>query len=166
VASFTSELTNILAYEVTFTNTSTVSSSNINVQTWEFGDTNTSSAENPVHNYPGSGLYNVTLTVTTEDGCMGSATSVLDLPSDIHEINKANSISCYPNPASDLLHIITTKPAYIVMTDLTGKIVWQKSIQNTGDHIVDVSNLASGVYFLGSLNDTFQNKTKVVISRK
>lgn len=36
---------------------------------WNFGDGNTSSQQNPTHNYGGYGSYNVSLTITTADGC-------------------------------------------------------------------------------------------------
>lgn len=39
---------------------------------WDFGDGGTSTATNPSHEYTVAGLYNVTLTVTTNDGCIGS----------------------------------------------------------------------------------------------
>jgi PKD repeat protein len=35
---------------------------------WDFGDTNNSSAQNPSHTYGGTGTFNVTLTVTDNDG--------------------------------------------------------------------------------------------------
>ncbi len=36
---------------------------------WDFGDGTTSNEENPVHEFPDSGSYNVCLTITTADGC-------------------------------------------------------------------------------------------------
>ncbi len=36
---------------------------------WEFGDGNTSTQENPSHTYNASGQYNVTLMISTTDGC-------------------------------------------------------------------------------------------------
>lgn len=36
---------------------------------WEFGDGNTSTQENPSHTYNASGQYNVTLMISTQDGC-------------------------------------------------------------------------------------------------
>ncbi len=49
----------------------TFSDSSINAVTWfwEFGDGTTSTLQNPAHTYPGYGLYDVTLTITTADGC-------------------------------------------------------------------------------------------------
>lgn len=35
---------------------------------WDFGDGNTSGERNPVHHYKRAGIYNVTLTVQTEEG--------------------------------------------------------------------------------------------------
>ena len=163
VASFT---TSIVDETVTFTNTSTVSSSSINGQSWDFGDTNTSTAANPVHTYASADQYNVSLTVTTEDGCSATTTSMVDVIDGVLEYNPALELTCYPNPASDLLHIIASKSTDIVMTDVTGQIVWQTTAMSVGDHSIDVSHLSSGVYFLSSLNDNTQHKIKVVISRK
>jgi gliding motility-associated-like protein len=41
---------------------------------WSFGDGNTSTLLNPGHNYPASGYYNVTLSVTNSGGCVSSLT--------------------------------------------------------------------------------------------
>ncbi len=42
---------------------------------WDFGDGNTSSEQNPSHTYGGDGIYNVTLTVTDDDGDGDSSAS-------------------------------------------------------------------------------------------
>ncbi len=42
---------------------------NITSWAWDFGDGNTSNQQNPSHTYNLAGPYNVTLTVTTADGC-------------------------------------------------------------------------------------------------
>lgn len=44
---------------------------------WDFGDTYTSMAANPVHNYTGVGPYNVKLTVTSNNGCVDDSVRVL-----------------------------------------------------------------------------------------
>jgi gliding motility-associated-like protein len=41
---------------------------------WNFGDGNSSTLKNPVHNYAAPGSYNVTLTVNTANGCSNSIT--------------------------------------------------------------------------------------------
>ncbi|MGB1295950.1 MAG: PKD domain-containing protein [Flavobacteriales bacterium] len=39
---------------------------------WEFGDGNSSTVQNPIHSYSNSGLYDITLTVTLDNGCSKS----------------------------------------------------------------------------------------------
>lgn len=48
--------------------------SNVTSSRWDFGDGNTSTAANPVHEYQKPGNYNVTLTVTTATGCEATIT--------------------------------------------------------------------------------------------
>lgn len=43
-----------------------------NTYLWDFGDGNTSSQAIPVHTYTQSGQYNVSLTVTSQDGCVNT----------------------------------------------------------------------------------------------
>jgi PKD repeat protein len=58
--------------EVTFTNTSTNATSYL----WDFGDSQTSTEENPVHTYANDGTYTVTLTATNECGSVTTTQEV------------------------------------------------------------------------------------------
>ena len=51
-----------------------LSSSNITDWYWDFGDSNFSFSSNPVHSYVDSGLYNVSLTVSHNGGCITQKT--------------------------------------------------------------------------------------------
>ncbi len=74
VASFTA--TTVCIGSVTnFTNTSTISSGGITNVSWSFGDLGTSNASNPSHTYSTSGTFNVTMTVTSSNGCTGTVTT-------------------------------------------------------------------------------------------
>ncbi|MCG8335465.1 MAG: M28 family peptidase [Proteobacteria bacterium] len=65
-ASFT-HTSNLL--EATFTDTSTApTGENITAWSWNFGDGNTSTLQNPVHTYATAGSYNVSLAVTDSTG--------------------------------------------------------------------------------------------------
>ncbi|TAL60315.1 MAG: PKD domain-containing protein, partial [Bacteroidetes bacterium] len=56
-----------------FTDLSYMPNGNITSWLWDFGDgTSTSSAQNPIHTYASSGNFNVTLTVTSNNGCVNS----------------------------------------------------------------------------------------------
>lgn len=52
-----------------FTDLSTAASGTVNSWSWDFGDGDSSIAQNPIHTYPGSGNYNVTLIVGGTNGC-------------------------------------------------------------------------------------------------
>jgi len=56
----------------TFSNTSTISDGTQSQlsYSWNFGDGNTSTAVNPVHIYAGTGPFTVTLTATSNNGCV------------------------------------------------------------------------------------------------
>ncbi|MEO8148718.1 MAG: PKD domain-containing protein, partial [Bacteroidia bacterium] len=53
-------------------NTSSVSSGTISSYVWKFGDGSTSQQQNPHHKYAASGVYNVCLLATTNNGCIDS----------------------------------------------------------------------------------------------
>lgn len=58
-----------LPARVQFTGTATTGSGTIESWAWDFGDGNTSTAQNPVHTYSDAGWYNVSLAVTSSTGC-------------------------------------------------------------------------------------------------
>ena len=60
---------NCLGSPVIFSDQSNVSSGNIISYSWDFGDSSTSTIQNPLHTYSASGNYSVNLQVTTAGGC-------------------------------------------------------------------------------------------------
>lgn len=61
---------------ITFIDQSTF---NITNWEWNFGDGDSSSLQNPTHTFPGSGIYNVVLTVTNQYGCTDSTILTITL---------------------------------------------------------------------------------------
>ena len=64
---------------------------------WDFGDGNTSTLQDPIHAYTSSGVYNVTLDVTTSSGCTNTGTynvTVFDPPTNMFDF----TIPCEGQP--------------------------------------------------------------------
>ena len=55
----------------------------------------------------------------------------------------------FPNPATDLLHVQvnTLGQGQLVLTDLNGRDILQRNVQNTRT-ILDLSNVPAGAYML------------------
>ncbi len=64
---------------VTFNNTSTILSGQIASYFWNLGDGNTSNQQFPVHTYANPGLYTVTLTATSDSGCVNQVIKTIQV---------------------------------------------------------------------------------------
>lgn len=67
--------------DIQFTDASLANAGVLNNWQWNFGDpgsgaANTSALQNPTHNYANVGTYNVSLTVTTDKGCVSTGPSI------------------------------------------------------------------------------------------
>lgn len=126
---------------------------------WDFGDGNTSTAQNPSNTYTANGNYTVQLIVYSKDSCFSDTTSqnVSVLAAGIADLTNKNEIKIYPNPANNIIKINTTlQYTAIAITDVTGKKI--KDFDNKPDEI-NVSNLMNGVYFIHFYNESIQLKS-------
>ncbi len=93
---------------MTFTNQASVSGGGVFTCSWDFGDGDTSSIENPSHTYLNAGNFNVVLTATTNTGCISTTmhtVTVNDAPDARfsannvcqNEITTFNDLSTAPN---------------------------------------------------------------------
>jgi len=55
-----------------FADTSVLYNTSIKTWLWDFGDGNTSGQQNPSHSYTSAGRYNVSLTITSAQGCLST----------------------------------------------------------------------------------------------
>ena len=76
VASFTTSITDLA---VRFADTSADSDGSIVGWSWQFGDGNSSSSQNPLHSYAAAGSYTVTLMVTDDDGAVAEVNATISV---------------------------------------------------------------------------------------
>jgi PKD repeat protein len=69
----------------TFTDTSTDSDGSVVGWLWDFGDSSTSTLQNPVHTYASSGTYTVGLTVIDNDGETGNTSQSVTITADTED---------------------------------------------------------------------------------
>jgi hypothetical protein len=106
------------------------------------------------------GTYTVTITGEDASGNVGTCSfqltveSVLGIQS--NELN--NAISMYPNPAQDQVTISNSSNIQletVVIYDLNGKMVNQIDLSTMqGEQMINISDLASGVYVVQLTSDT------------
>ena len=65
---------------------------------WNFGDGTFGYGHNPIHYYPSSTTYNVTLSVTDTMGCSNSVTHQLFVPTAPHAFFSSDSPVCLGQP--------------------------------------------------------------------
>jgi PKD repeat protein len=164
-------------------NTSTPRNKNYtNTYFWDFGDGNTSNQPYPTHVFAAAGAYNVCVTLTSTDPFQNVCTStfcdtigvdstgqiiyknmakgftlqVIDPKSiALSEIGLQPTFSLYPNPASDVINIVSSSGSKNETTfsvfDIYGREVDKKERSSTKETEViplDISKLANGIYIL------------------
>jgi PKD repeat protein len=145
-----------------FTNTSTGATSYL----WDFGDGNTSTLQNPNHSYTASGLYIVTLTVTSNCGTNNVIQSVNAIGSEISINNSQIFVIIYPNPAKTNANIeisgVVSNEINIEITDILGRPVYLNKFNNASGITkvnLDFTNFEKGIYFVKVNAD---NKNRIV----
>ena len=121
---------------------------------WNFGDGDTTSQDDPTHQYPGQGSYSVTLYVLDSNYCLDSTTQSLSLTS-IRNTFSLLDVNVYPNPTSDLVQVsmdvVNSADLRIELYDIQGKLlqtITTPAVQGEHNETLDLSALAPGNYTL------------------
>jgi serine protease len=143
-AGFTVSVTD---FDATFTDSSSDSDGNVASWSWDFGDGNTSTDQNPVNTYAADGTYSVVLTATDDDGATDTDTQDV-------VINSANvaPISSFTFSATDLQVTFTDGSS-----DSDGSVAsysWDFGDGNTSTTQSPVHDYATGGTFTASLTVT------------
>jgi PKD repeat protein len=105
--------------QATFTDTSTDTDGTVDSWSWDFGDGNSSTSQNPVHNYSSYNTYSVSLTVTDDDGVTDNHTADVTVAPDLI----APVITLLgANPDSVGQYETYSEPGYTANDDVDGDI--------------------------------------------
>jgi hypothetical protein len=88
-----------------------------------------------------------------------------DCNTDIEKLSLASSITIYPNPAKDNIHITLPEnvhQAIFSLYDMQGKILLQQEISN--QDAVQVSNLAAGIYIYNVTTEKQNHRGQLTIN--
>lgn len=144
--------TNYLAVTFADATAATQTGGAITSWSWDFGDGNTSTMQNPSHVYADSGTYIVCLTVY--DNCGSSTTcDTVTVHKNITGLteNWMDLIQVYPIPASDVLTIdgMRFEGDYTVeIVDLAGQTIQTSYFYGEASVSLDLSAQRSGSYFV------------------
>lgn len=121
---------------------------------WDFGDGNTSTDENPNHQYLQQLAYTVTLVATGACGQKDTSSSLVDMSVGIADVYE-NILNIYPNPNSGDFFVgflnRQAQPVGLSVSNLQGEVVYQEL---TGEKSIVISKkvslprLSPGIYFL------------------
>ncbi len=126
---------------------------------WDFGNTQTSNTQYPIHDFSTQGSYDVRLTVENDQGCSHTSSQniIIDhtLTSSPQDILSNQTINIYPNPASNILVLEfeeTEQPFdEIQIVNAQGKIMLQTFAEqhlNDSRIAIPIEHLSQGFYMV------------------
>lgn len=141
-----------------FTNNST-NGGTTNSYSWDFGDGNSSTLEEPIHVYDTTGIYTVILTTTNDCGFKTDTVEVeIELPAQvgIADVFVSGDFAVFPNPTSSKvnveLELINRGDVTIQLVDILGKTLLKEDLGSLASGrtttTLDVSSYNAGSYFI------------------
>jgi len=115
---------------------------------WTFGDGNSSTERNPIHDFQNNGIYEVCLTVSNENSSNTSCQELQIGPVANQNIQREYDINIFPNPVDDftrlVFHDYLPEQAKIVLYDASGQKVFSARVYQ--ECMVDLTSLIAGTY--------------------
>ena len=109
----------------------------------------------------------IIVAVSDTNSCINSDTLNITIINGLTEGQIAAGIKIYPNPAQDKLNVMigNSSDANISIVDIQGQILITDIVTNAvnAQRTYDVSNLASGIYFLKITTGTQSSTSKIII---
>lgn len=139
---------------------------------WNFGNGQTANnIRTPITVFTQPGMYNVTLTVTTSDGCTRTRTITFQVvPVSTNTLDVADAaLRLQPNPANSEVQIQYTfegqKEVVAILYDALGRAVYQNraNANNSYTHTIAVDKLPRGCYWLSVTDGRNQLSRKLIL---
>ena len=158
------------SFKVTFANKSTFATS----YTWNFGDNNTSTLENPVHTYAANGTYKIVLTASNGISSTKDSANIVINVVGVDHTKLMNQLVLYPNPVSNnatvAFYLMQSANLSVKVLDINGRVIatiadnasFNAGVQNL---TVDASALEAGVYMVRLYNNETASTIRFVVVR-
>jgi PKD repeat protein len=108
---------------IQFINNSQTGLNNILGYQWDFGDGTTSSIQNPLHSFPGPGVYNVSLTITDQSLCTHTINHTVTIYESPEVSIITQSINCVIGSGSATASVNLGTAPYIVSVNTTNAAI-------------------------------------------
>lgn len=135
---------------------------------WDFGDGNTSTVQNPTHQYASSGNYTVCLIAS--DSCTADTNCQTLAVVGVESAIGSPAVQVYPNPGQGLMTLEirghNRESINLRVLDLAGRILVElpEMISGTAGRIrVDLRELSAGIYFLQVAGNGWSSTERCVI---
>lgn len=150
---------------------------------WDFGDGTTSTDFMPFHNYTENGTYEVTLTITSTNGCTNSFSATVNITSNEflgspqYSLTTATpkvetaiqKVTAYPNPTTNDVNIKFTLPQAgdysLQILDINSRLLnntTQSGVAGMNIKTVKTNNLENGMYFIKIISGQSSASTKII----
>ncbi|MCP4440211.1 MAG: PKD domain-containing protein [Aureispira sp.] len=134
---------------------------------WQFGDNNTSNAQNPTHSYSSPGTYTVILSIN--NGECSDTQSVNIVFVNVQDVNQEDlMIQLAPNPTQSntvvTLNRASDQDIQIELVDINGRLLQQQQLPaGRLSKTLDLSELSPAVYWVRLRSASFTEVRKLLI---
>lgn len=133
---------------------------------WNFGNTQTSTVQNPSTTYTSGQSYTVTLTARAANGCQSTSTQNIDIITGLEDSGTTEIFEAYPNPFESKLVVSLSRPATspisIQLFNIHGGIIFSSGPSLSPMYEIPTSAIPSGMYILKVYIDNQVSAKKVI----
>lgn len=126
--------------------------SGISTYSWNTGITTSSIAVSPT----ASTIYTVVANSATCAGTSTAAVTVLNCAGIKNNLDENGLLTIYPNPSKGSFTVRSDKENFLLIKDLSGRVLKEMDLNANNNYTVQVTGLGSGMYFITSKSLTYK----------